>query len=265
MQIGLLGLGRMGANMARRLRRAEVDVVAWNRNGETTRQLADETGIVATTSVKEVVALLDAPRIVWLMLPAGAVTEQQIAVITPLLSSGDLVVDGGNSFYRDSQRHGHELAAHGLCFVDAGVSGGIWGLEQGYALMLGGEGASIARLRAVIEALAPDRERGWLHCGPAGAGHFVKMVHNGIEYGMLQAYAEGFALMKAHAAVIVSKPQHLLPKHAHVLQQSARCFSFGDPRWFGKRSNCGETDAHRGELFGAHQAPKYEANTHGDA
>ena len=200
MQIGLLGLGRMGANMARRLRRAEVDVVAWNRNGETTRQLADETGIVATTSVKEVVALLDAPRIVWLMLPAGAVTEQQIAVITPLLSSGDLVVDGGNAFYKDSQRHGHELAAHGLCFVDAGVSGGIWGLEQGYALMLGGERASIARLRAVIEALAPDRERGWLHCGPAGAGHFVKMVHNGIEYGMMQAYAEGFALMKAHAA-----------------------------------------------------------------
>ena len=200
MQIGLLGLGRMGANMARRLRRADVGVVAWNRNGETTRQLALETGIVATASVEEVVALLDAPRIVWLMLPSGAVTEQQIAVITPLLNSGDLVVDGGNAFYKDSQRRAHELAAHDLCFVDAGVSGGIWGLEQGYALMLGGETASIARLRAVIEALAPDRERGWLHCGPAGAGHFVKMVHNGIEYGMMQAYAEGFALMKAHAA-----------------------------------------------------------------
>lgn len=197
MKIGLVGLGRMGANMARRWRRADCEIVAWNRNSETTRLLADETGIIASASMAELVASLATPRIVWVMLPAGDVTEQTLSTLGALLSSGDLLVDGSNSFYKDSMRRAREFAARGVSFVDAGVSGGVWGLEQGYAVMLGGESSALDRLRPFIEALAPDPARGWLHCGPSGAGHFVKMIHNGIEYGMMQAYAEGFALMKA--------------------------------------------------------------------
>ena len=197
LKLGLVGLGRMGANMARRWRRADCEIVAWNRNAEATRLLADETGVIATSSLAQLVASLAAPRIVWTMLPAGDVTEQTLTALAALLSSGDLLVDGSNSFYKDSMRRAEQIAARGVGFVDAGVSGGIWGLEQGYALMLGGERSDLDRLRPFIEALAPDPARGWLHCGPSGAGHFVKMIHNGIEYGMMQAYAEGFALMKA--------------------------------------------------------------------
>lgn len=197
LKLGLVGLGRMGANMARRWRRADCEIVAWNRNAETTRLLADETGVIATSSLAQLVASLAAPRIVWTMLPAGDVTEQTLTALAALLSSGDLVVDGSNSFYKDSMRRAEQIAARGVGFVDAGVSGGIWGLEQGYALMLGGERSDLERLRPFIEALAPDPARGWLHSGPSGAGHFVKMIHNGIEYGMMQAYAEGFALLKA--------------------------------------------------------------------
>jgi 6-phosphogluconate dehydrogenase len=133
------------------------------------------------------------------MLPAGDVTEQHLDELATLLAPGDLAVDGANSFYKDSMRRGAALAKRGLAFVDAGVSGGVWGLDNGYALMLGGEAAAVARLKPAIEVLAPAKDRGWLHCGPVGAGHFVKMIHNGIEYGMMQAYAEGFALMKARA------------------------------------------------------------------
>ncbi len=197
MKLGLLGLGRMGANMARRLRRAGIEVVAWNRNADTTRALARETGLAAAASPADLVARLDPPRVLWLMLPAGEVTQSHVDELAPRLAAGDLVVDGANSFYKDSMRRAAELAARGLHFVDAGVSGGVWGLENGYALMLGGQAEAIARLKPAIEALAPARDRGWLHCGPAGAGHFVKMIHNGIEYGLMQAYAEGFALMKA--------------------------------------------------------------------
>jgi len=196
-KLGVVGLGRMGANMARRLRRAGIELVAWNRNAETTRELARETGLEAAASLADLVARLSAPRVVWLMLPAGAVTQAHLDELATRLETGDLIVDGANSWYKDSLRRAGELAARGLAFVDAGVSGGVWGLENGYALMLGGDAGSIARLQPVIEALAPARDRGWLHCGPAGSGHFVKMVHNGIEYGMMQAYAEGFALMKA--------------------------------------------------------------------
>ena len=197
MKLGLVGLGRMGANMARRWRRADCEIVAWNRNAEATRLLADETGVIATSSLAQLVASLAAPRIVWTMLPAGDVTEQTLTALAALLSSGDLLVDGSNSFYKDSMRRAEQVAARGVGFVDAGVSGGIWGLEHGYALMLGGERSDLERLRPFIEALAPDSACGWLHCGPSGAGHFVKMIHNGIEYGMMQACAEGFALMKA--------------------------------------------------------------------
>jgi 6-phosphogluconate dehydrogenase len=197
MKLGLIGLGRMGANMARRLRKGGIDVHAWNRDAGVTGKLAAETGLSAAASLEALVAGLKPPRIVWLMLPAGEVTQQHLDRLVPLLAAGDIVVDGANSWYKDSQRRGRELTAKGLQFVDAGVSGGVWGLENGYALMLGGEDASIERLRPVIKVLAPKPDQGWLHCGPVGAGHFVKMVHNGIEYGMMQAYAEGFALMKA--------------------------------------------------------------------
>jgi 6-phosphogluconate dehydrogenase len=196
-ELGLIGLGRMGANMARRLRRGGIAVVAWNRNLDVTQTLAAETGLTAATGIADLVARLKAPRILWLMLPAGEVTQQLLDEIVPLLAPGDVVVDGANSWYKDSMRRGRELAAKKLLFVDAGVSGGVWGLENGYALMLGGDAAAVARLKPAIEVLAPAKDRGWLHCGPVGAGHFVKMIHNGIEYGMMQAYAEGFALMKA--------------------------------------------------------------------
>ena len=197
MKLALLGLGRMGANMARRLRRRGIEVHAWNRDMDVTKKLAAETGLQASASVETLIAGLKPPRVVWLMLPAGEVTQQYLDLVVPLLAPGDLVVDGANSWYKDSLRRGRALAAKGLQFVDAGVSGGVWGLENGYALMLGGDTASIERLQPVIKALAPHADQGWLHCGPVGSGHFVKMVHNGIEYGLMQAYAEGFALMKA--------------------------------------------------------------------
>ncbi|MCR4300480.1 MAG: decarboxylating 6-phosphogluconate dehydrogenase [Sulfuricaulis sp.] len=194
--MGMIGLGRMGANMARRLRQGGIEVVAWNRDAKVTQGLAQETGLKAAVDLKELVSFLKTPRIVWLMLPAGDVTQQHIDKLAALLSPGDIVVDGANSYYKDSLRRGQALAAKMLHYIDAGVSGGVWGLENGYALMLGGEKAAMERLKPAIKVLAPGPETGWLHCGPVGAGHFVKMVHNGIEYGMMQAYSEGFALMK---------------------------------------------------------------------
>jgi len=196
MTLGLLGLGRMGGNMARRLRQAGIDVTAWNRDRKVTDELAAETGLVAVGDVDTLVAALPQPRTVWLMLPAGDVTEQYVMRLAELLEPGDLIVDGANSWFKDSVRRNETLRARGLEFVDAGVSGGIWGLKEGYALMVGGTDAAVDRLDAVIKALAPAPDRGWVHCGPAGSGHFVKMIHNGIEYGMMQAYAEGFALLR---------------------------------------------------------------------
>jgi 6-phosphogluconate dehydrogenase len=196
-ELGLIGLGRMGANMARRLRKGGVEVVAWNRNTEVTQDLARETGLEAAANLADLVSRLKSPRTVWLMLPAGEITQQHVDQLSALLSPDDIVVDGANSYYKDSMRRGQTLAAKQLHYIDAGVSGGVWGLENGYALMLGGEKAAMDRLKPVIKVLAPGPDKGWLHCGPVGAGHFVKMVHNGIEYGMMQAYAEGFALMKA--------------------------------------------------------------------
>jgi 6-phosphogluconate dehydrogenase len=197
MELGIVGLGRMGANMARRLRRAGIGLVAWNRNPAVARALAEEMGLTAADSLERLTALLIPPRAVWLMLPAGEVTGQHIEAIAPFLAPGDVLVDGANSHYEDSMRRAASLAQRGIEFVDAGVSGGVWGLEHGYALMLGGAARAVARLEPILKALAPAPDRGWLHCGPAGAGHFVKMVHNGIEYAMMQAYAEGFALLEA--------------------------------------------------------------------
>lgn len=196
MQLGMIGLGKMGGNMARRLRHAGIGVVGFNQDTEATEQLAEESGLVAADSAEALVAALDASRIVWLMLPAGDVTESYVESLAGLLSPGDILIDGANSYYKDSMRRGETLSDAGIHFVDAGVSGGVWGLENGYAMMIGGTDDALAAIRPIIEALAPAPDRGWVHTGPIGSGHFVKMIHNGIEYGMMQAYAEGFALMK---------------------------------------------------------------------
>jgi 6-phosphogluconate dehydrogenase len=196
MQLGMVGLGRMGGNMARRLRRGGVKVAAYNREFAHAEQLAQETGLIATESIEVLVDMLDRPRIVWLMLPAGDITQQYIDDIAEHLEPDDIIVDGANSLYKDSVARGRELAEHNIYFIDTGVSGGVWGLDEGYALMVGGEAEAVAQIEPILKILAPAPDRGWLHCGPVGSGHFVKMIHNGIEYGMMQAFAEGFALMK---------------------------------------------------------------------
>ena len=197
MKTGMIGLGKMGGNMARRLRGRDIDVVGYSRDVEEARTLAEDCGLIVAESAEQLVEALPAPRIIWLMLPAGQVTETTIERLVALLDSGDMIVDGANSNYKDSIRRSEWLSASGIDFVDAGVSGGVWGLENGYTLMVGGEDAAVARLRPVLEALAPAPDRGWLHTGAAGSGHYTKMVHNGIEYGMMQAYAEGFSLLEA--------------------------------------------------------------------
>lgn len=197
MEIGIVGLGRMGANMARRLARGGVKVAAYDRSTEARAAVGDEPGVRAHDSLEALVGALAAPRVVWVMLPAGEVTESALAALLGLGLRGDVVVEGGNSMYKDSQRRAAWFRDNGVGFVDAGVSGGIWGLENGYALMLGGDAADVARVAPFARILAPAADAGWLHCGPSGAGHYVKMIHNGIEYGMMQAYAEGLAMMKA--------------------------------------------------------------------
>ena len=196
MQLGIIGLGKMGGNMARRLRRAGFEVVGFSTDSNEMDELAAGCGLLPADSAAALVDRLDAPRLVWLMLPAGDVTESYVQEMRGLLRPGDVLIDGANSFYKDSMRRGELLATSGVHFVDAGVSGGVWGLENGYALMVGGTDDAFVRVRPVIEALAPGTDRGWIHTGPVGSGHFVKMIHNGIEYGMMQAYAEGFALMR---------------------------------------------------------------------
>ncbi|MEJ2309021.1 MAG: decarboxylating 6-phosphogluconate dehydrogenase [Gammaproteobacteria bacterium] len=197
MHLGIIGLGRMGANMARRLRRADIEVTAFNRTESVTQELAGETGLTAAASIEELVAALPSPKIVWLMLPSGDITEQHVEQVSELLSEGDLLVDGANSWYKDSMRRAQLVNPKGIGYVDAGVSGGVWGLENGYALMVGGEERYVELIEPALKVLAPGPDKGWHHCGPVGSGHFVKMVHNGIEYGMMQAFAEGFALMKS--------------------------------------------------------------------
>jgi len=195
MDLGMVGLGRMGANMAERVLRGGHRVVGFDP-GEAARSAAQAKGIEPVGSLAALVATLPAPRAVWLMVPAGHVVDDTLAQLLPLLAPGDIVIDGGNSYYKDSQRRARELAGHGIAYVDCGTSGGIWGLQEGYSLMIGGDEAAVGRLAPVFTALAPAADRGWGRVGPSGAGHFTKMVHNGIEYGMMQAYAEGFALME---------------------------------------------------------------------
>ncbi len=214
MQLGVIGLGRMGGNMVRRLLRAGHECVVYGRRASSVQPFASE-GAVATTSLDDFVAGLVRPRVVWLMVPAGAVDET-LAQLAPRLEAGDIVIDGGNSYYHDDIRRARELASRGVHYVDVGTSGGVWGLTRGYCLMIGGEPEVVRHLDPVFAALAPGidaaprtpgreaaggtAERGYLHCGPNGAGHFVKMVHNGIEYGIMAAYAEGFNILR-HANV----------------------------------------------------------------
>ncbi|GGH17678.1 6-phosphogluconate dehydrogenase [Alsobacter metallidurans] len=211
MQLGMVGLGRMGANIVRRLMRSGHECVVYDRNPEPGRQLAAD-GATAVADLAAMVASLQAPRHIWLMLPAGAITEATIAEFAALLSPGDVLIDGGNAFWKDDIRRAGELAHKGLAYLDVGTSGGVWGLERGYCLMIGGPEDVVKRMDPIFAALAPGAgdipptpgrdgrdprvEQGYLHAGPNGAGHFVKMIHNGIEYGMMQAIAEGFDILR---------------------------------------------------------------------
>ncbi|MBD3619211.1 MAG: decarboxylating 6-phosphogluconate dehydrogenase [Chromatiales bacterium] len=197
MQLAMIGLGRMGGNMARRLSRAGHSVVGVDRDPAVAAQLEREDGIIPAATVAEAIGRLEAPRVLWLMLPAGEITEQTLKEVIPLLEPEDIVIDGGNAWYRDSMRRGQMLAEHGIRYADAGTSGGVWGLDNGYCMMVGADEAVFRVIEPVIRDLAPGVDRGWAHVGPVGAGHFTKMVHNGIEYGMMQAMAEGLAILRA--------------------------------------------------------------------
>ena len=195
MELGMIGLGRMGGNMAERLRLAGHKVVGYDFSAEAVKRLT-EAGSKGVSTLEDLVKNLSAPRAIWIMVPQGKPVDDTIAKLKPLMQKGDTFIDGGNSYYQDSQRRYRELKAEGFNFVDVGTSGGIWGLKEGYSMMIGGEKAVVDRLNPIFETLAPGKDKGWGHVGPAGAGHFVKMVHNGIEYGMMQAFAEGFTIME---------------------------------------------------------------------
>src|SRR5438874_4408669 len=218
MQIGMIGLGRMGANMTRRLMKGGHECVVYDRNAETVDALVKE-GAVAARSLEEVAEKLNTPRAVWIMLPSGAPTEETVLAFSKLLAAGDAIIDGGNSFYKDDVRRSALLKPSGIHYLDVGTSGGVWGLERGYCMMIGGDQASAERLDPIFATLAPGpgeipktvgreqmkstADQGYLYCGPAGAGHFVKMIHNGIEYGLMQAYAEGFDILCAARSKVV--------------------------------------------------------------
>ncbi len=211
MQLGMVGLGRMGANMVRRLMRGGHSCVVYDLSADSVRQLASE-GATGTNSLDEFVRTLTRPRTAWVMVPAGKPTEQTVMALTQRMDAGDIIIDGGNSYYKDDIRRAKSLKERGVLYVDVGTSGGIWGVERGYCMMIGGEEKAVRRLDPVFKTLAPGRgdiprtpgrdtlsgtaEEGYLHCGAPGAGHFVKMVHNGIEYGLMQAYAEGFDILR---------------------------------------------------------------------
>ena len=196
MELGMIGLGRMGGNMAQRLLKGGHRVVAYDPN-EKAVAAATSQGATAASSLADLIAQLATPRAVWTMVPAGQPTEETINEVADLLTSGDTIVDGGNANYKDSARRASELKTRGISLLDAGTSGGVWGLKEGYSMMVGGDPEAFRRLEPVFQTLAPGPDRGYGHVGPSGSGHFVKMVHNGIEYGLMQAYAEGFELMKA--------------------------------------------------------------------
>ncbi|HEY0736981.1 MAG TPA: decarboxylating 6-phosphogluconate dehydrogenase [Herpetosiphonaceae bacterium] len=194
MELAMIGLGKMGGNMTERLLRGNHRVVAYDRNPEAV-QAAVAAGAAGAATLEEMVQKLSTPRVIWMMVPAGAPVDSTIAALQPLLQPGDILIDGGNSLYKDSQKRAAQLKEHGIAYIDAGTSGGIWGLSEGYCLMVGGEREAVAHVEPIMLTLAP--EGGYAHVGPSGAGHFTKMIHNGIEYGMMQAYAEGFEILQS--------------------------------------------------------------------
>jgi 6-phosphogluconate dehydrogenase len=206
MQLGLIGLGKMGANMAERLRLGGHRVVGFDFNADAVAKLT-ASGNVGASTLDELVQKLEARRAIWIMVPQGKPVDDTIAKLEPLLNPGDILIDGGNSYYKDSMRHYQEITAKGFQFVDAGTSGGVWGLKEGYSMMIGGDKDPVEYLRPIFETLAPAADKGWGHVGPAGAGHFVKMIHNGIEYGMMQAYAEGFTILEKKTDFSLDLPQ----------------------------------------------------------
>ena len=258
MQLGVVGLGRMGANIARRLMRGGHQCVVYDRDPKAAAEVVKD-GAAGAADLKDLVGQLQPPRAAWVMLPAGAPTEETVAALRDLLQSGDTIVDGGNSFYKDDIRRAKPLAAKGVTLVDAGVSGGVWGLERGYSLMVGGDETVVKRLDPLLQTLAPGlgdiprtkrpdgadprAEKGYIHAGPTGAGHFVKMVHNGIEYGLMQAYAEGFDILRGKASKDLPQDERFelnLPDIAEVWRRGSVVSSWlldltaealaGDPR-----------------------------------
>jgi len=195
-ELGMIGLGKMGANMAERLVNAGHRVIGFDLDDAAVAALV-ETGAEGASSIADLAGSLPAPRAIWMMVPAGAVVDKVIESLLPHLSEGDVVIDGGNSNYKDTMRRASELGERGIRFVDVGTSGGVWGLAEGYSMMIGGDADAVERLRPMLEALAPAADLGWGHTGLSGSGHFVKMIHNGIEYGLMESYAEGFALLRA--------------------------------------------------------------------
>ncbi len=206
MELAMIGLGRMGLNMTTRLVRGGHRVIGYDRSADAVAGVK-KVGAGGAGSLEDLVKQLGSPRIVWIMVPAGAATDDTVEQLSRLLSKGDVVIDGGNSNYKDSVRHAGVLEAQGIDFVDCGTSGGIWGLEEGYSLMIGGKQDVVQKLTPIFETLAPAKDKGWGYVGPHGAGHFVKMVHNGIEYGMMQAFAEGFDIMRAKKEYSLDLPK----------------------------------------------------------
>jgi 6-phosphogluconate dehydrogenase len=240
MRVAMIGLGRMGGNIARRLMRGGHEIVAFDRDAEAVARLASDGAVPAETLEQVAASFEGGPRIFWVMLPAGAPTEATIEQLATLAQAGDIIIDGGNSFYKDDIRRAKALREHGLHYVDVGTSGGVWGLDRGYCMMIGGDKGTVDLLDPIFEALAPgygtiprtegrdpadDRaERGYIHAGPAGAGHFVKMVHNGIEYGLMQAYAEGFDVLKGKASELLPEDERFelnLPDIAEVWRRGS--------------------------------------------
>jgi 6-phosphogluconate dehydrogenase len=206
MQLGLIGLGKMGGFMAERLRLGGHQVVGFDFNADAVKKLT-ASGNVGVSTLQELALKLEGRKAIWIMVPQGKPVDDTIAKLEPLLNPGDILIDGGNSNYKDSMRRHKEITAKGFQFVDVGTSGGVWGLKEGYSMMIGGDDEPVEHLRPIFETLAPAANLGWGHVGPAGSGHFVKMIHNGIEYGMMQAYAEGFTIMETKTDLNLSLPQ----------------------------------------------------------
>jgi 6-phosphogluconate dehydrogenase len=206
MQLGLIGLGKMGGNLAERLRLGGHEVVGFDFNAEAVARLT-ASGNVGASSLEELARNLKGRRAIWIMVPQGDPVDQTIAKLVPLLNAGDILIDGGNSNYKDTMRRYKEVTGKGFQFVDVGTSGGVWGLKEGYSMMIGGDKEPVEFLRPIFEALAPAADKGWGRVGPRGAGHFVKMIHNGIEYGMMQAYAEGFTILEKKEELDLNLPQ----------------------------------------------------------